>query len=300
MADSRYVHYHLKEELSIESLITFYYMETGKNFYTSGEKHDFWEMVYVDKGEVEVATDSNRFELSQGDMIFYKPNEFHGGQAKTGNALNLVIVSFECQSSCMTFFEGKSFRLEEDERMILSIVVKEGLEAFYPSIDSPYIKFPQRKSDSLFGCEQLIKNYLETLFIMLIRRGKSQRHERTPYVSMEKKNNELLTDVIEYMNDNLTKELTADDICSKFSIGRTSLKNLIKEKTGLGIMECYKKLKIERAKILIREKEFYFTEIAEQLGYSSVHYFSKQFKKQVGMTPTEYARSVRARTTRRE
>ena len=59
-------------------------------------------------------------------------------------------------------------------------------------------------------------------------------------------------------------------------------------------MEFFSSLKIERAKQLIREDSRNITEIAEALSYSSVYYFSRAFKKSTGMTPTEYAASVKA------
>ena len=59
-------------------------------------------------------------------------------------------------------------------------------------------------------------------------------------------------------------------------------------------MQYCQRLKIDAAKRLIRQKRMNFTEIAESLGYSSIHYFSRHFKKQTGMTPTQYADSVKA------
>lgn len=57
-------------------------------------------------------------------------------------------------------------------------------------------------------------------------------------------------------------------------------------------MEFFNRLKIEKAKELIRTRQFTFSQIADQLGYSSIHYFSRQFKKITGMSPTEYTESV--------
>ena len=45
---------------------------------------------------------------------------------------------------------------------------------------------------------------------------------------------------------------------------------------------------------MIRDEQMNFTQISEFLGYSSIHYFSRQFKKMTGMTPSEYASSIRA------
>ena len=52
------------------------------------------------------------------------------------------------------------------------------------------------------------------------------------------------------------------------------------------------------AKQLIRENEMNFTQISDFLSYSSIHYFSRQFKKLSGMTPTEYATSIKALSER--
>ena len=57
-------------------------------------------------------------------------------------------------------------------------------------------------------------------------------------------------------------------------------------------------MKITVAKQLIRENQMNFTQISDFLGYSSIHYFSRQFKKIAGMTPTEYVTSIKARSER--
>ena len=51
------------------------------------------------------------------------------------------------------------------------------------------------------------------------------------------------------------------------------------QKTGLGIIEYFSNMKIESAKEMIRTGHMNFTQISEQLGYASIHYFSRQFKK---------------------
>ena len=69
-------------------------------------------------------------------------------------------------------------------------------------------------------------------------------------------------------------------------------KTLFKSVTGLGVMEYYRLLKIERAKRMLREGEGNITQVADRLGYASVHYFSRYFKQATGMTPTEYTLSL--------
>ena len=65
-----------------------------------------------------------------------------------------------------------------------------------------------------------------------------------------------------------------------------------------GAMDFFSRLKIAYARQLIRENQMNFTQISEFLGYSSIHYFSRQFKKISGMTPTEYITSIKALSER--
>ena len=293
MVHSRFI---LQNNLTIDKLITFYYKELTNKFMTRGERHDFWEFVYVDNGEIEILTDSTQYNLAQGDIIFYKPNEFHAGRARNNTSPNLIIISFECSAPCMEFFQNKTFQLDEEERKILSKLIKEGSQAFDPPIDSPNMRFPKRRKDAQFGSEQMIKNYLEILLILMIRKGNiRQEPERLPIITTENREMGLIELIVEYMKNHVSENISPEQLCTEFTISRTQLMTAFKAKMGMGIKEYFNKIKIGKAKQLIRTGEYNFTQIAEKLSYSSIHYFSRHFKDLTNMTPTEYARSVKAR-----
>lgn len=290
----------LKEEVVIERLFSFLYMELPKYFQATGEKHDFWEFVYVDKGEVAIITDLGSYHLNQGDMIFYSPNEFHTGHAINGTAPNLIIMSFVCHSPAIDFFRGRVLHLEQSEQDILYHLISEGKEAFEPPVGHPKMMIPNRKEGALFGSEQMIKNMLEMLLIRLIRKGSAGTDKKRPEsVLLATRNEDLFERIALYLKDNVRNNLSFEQICSEFAVGSTILKNLFKSRTNSGVMEYYSKLKLEYAKRQIREKMYSITEIADQLGYSSVHYFSKHFKKATGFAPTEYARMIASKTSRK-
>ncbi|MBC1397657.1 cupin domain-containing protein [Listeria fleischmannii] len=103
----------MKRLLNVQSIVTVYYFEFSKNYLFAGEQHDFWEMVYVDKGELEVSAGKEGYELKEGDIIFHKPNEFHNLWANGVSAPNVLVVSFVCSSEGMRFFENKIMRLQQ-------------------------------------------------------------------------------------------------------------------------------------------------------------------------------------------
>ncbi|MFD0958474.1 helix-turn-helix domain-containing protein [Paenibacillus chungangensis] len=287
--------YSLHEELVITKLYSFHYFELEASFIASQERHDFWEMVYVDKGEIEVATDCDRRHLKQGDMIFYPPNVVHEGRACNGSAPVLLIVSYECHAACMSYFENKTLQLDDRERELLSELLEEGIASFDPAVDSRDTVNLAGRTPRPFGSEQLVKISLEALLIRLIRKGKQERKGKASLAVKQNRDKDIVESIMAYMEQHIASDLSHAQLCQAFAIGRSQLTAIFFERTGYGVMDYFSRMKVKTAQTLIREEKYNFTEIAGRLGYSSVHYFSRSFKRKTGMTPTEYARSVKAR-----
>ncbi|WP_135552574.1 AraC family transcriptional regulator [Paenibacillus cymbidii] len=291
-----YIRTRLEQSIAIHKLITMYYFEFSKNYSFRGEQHDFWEILYVDKGEVEVIADTTVHRLRQGDIIFHKPNEFHSFVAYHGTAPNLIVMTFDCRSRAMKLFERKVLALHDEERNVLAHIIREGMNAFRFPFRHPL----QRKEEQPFGSEQLIKILLETLLIRLARGIVGQRSLETPPTlstpAKEKTDEAIAADIIQYLELKLDSQLTMEELAAHFHLSKTRLKEAFKRKMGTGIMEHFAAMKIEQAKQSIRRDTLNFTEISQRLGFSSVHYFSRAFKRETGMSPSEYARSVKARS----
>jgi AraC-like DNA-binding protein len=286
----------LKKEFNINRIVTIHYYEFSKDFTFSGERHNFWEFLYVDEGQVEVAAEKNNFTLGQGEIIFHKPNELHSVWANRKTAPNAVVICFECNSPSMEFFHNKIFSLGDEERGILANIIKEAFNAFCSPLGDPEKNVLVRTEDQVFGCEQLIKAYLEILLITIVRNGKSLVFKRKLSSTVKEYNeNDIVQRIIEFMKRNISTNLSLKELCHFFNVGRTYLTCIFKKRTGMGIIEYFRNLKVEQAKILIREGNYNFTEISEVLGYSSIHYFSRHFKQATGFAPTDYARSIKVR-----
>jgi YesN/AraC family two-component response regulator len=232
--------------------------------------------------------------LNQGDIIFHKPNEFHNIWANGRVAPNLIVLSFECKSSAISYFENKILSIGDYEKNLLAQIIREAKDAFVSPLNLPSLKNLERNSNSQFGCEQLIKIYLEQMLIHMIRKGTHVKKEVKLSSSVKERSEEdMLKKIKSYLEQNVRTNLSFDDVCRFSSLSRTYLKVLFKEKTAMSVMEYFRTLKIEEAKKLIREGNHNFTQIANELGYASIHYFSRHFKKVTDMTPTEYASSVK-------
>ncbi|MFD0868983.1 AraC family transcriptional regulator [Paenibacillus residui] len=290
-----YVRLRLKEEFTVNQIISFHYSELPKNSFFPGEKHDFWEFLYMDKGEAEITAGKHTLHLRQGDLVFYTPNEIHSLKGNGHSAPNIMIVCFECHSPAMNYFKDKCFHLGDRERAILSSLLHEGRLAFDRSYGNKSALLVKR-SPAEFGSEQMVKIYLEWLLIQLFRNDNLlSREPRLSTGAKEKTEASIANSVMRYMENHLSGNPTLEEICRHAHVGATRLKLLFKKETGYTLSEYQNKLKIDKAKQYIREETMNYTQIAEKLGYSSVHYFSRHFKKCTGMSPSEYDKSIKAR-----
>ena len=99
-----------------------------------------------------------------------------------------------------------------------------------------------------------------------------------------------LVDLMEQNMDN--GELVVDDLVRELAVSRSVFFKKLKTLTGLAPVEFIKEMRIKRAAQLIETGEFNMTQISYMVGINDPRYFSKCFKAQVGMTPTEYREKV--------
>lgn len=288
----------LRMALTIRHIVTIHYFEYTSNYYYEGESHPFWEFLYVDKGELDVSGDDRHYVLKKGQIIFHKPGEFHKLWANGEVAPNLVVVSFECDSPAMDFFEEKVLTIGDLERDCMAAIVSEARSVFSTQLNDPGTKRLERRDEVPFAAEQLIAINLELMLIHLRRAAEARRSTSLPTSLIREKNQKDFMDkVTAYLEANVNRRLTLEDVCRENLVGRSYLQKIFREKTGGGVMEYFGCLKIEAAKQMIRLNKNNFTEISALLGYTSIHYFSRHFKKVTGMTPSEYASSVKILTT---
>ncbi len=289
---------YLQDTLSIHEIYSIHYFEYMCDFSFPGESHDFWEFLCVDKGEVNVLAGEKFHVLKKGDIIFHKPNEFHDVKSNGLIAPNLVVMSFSCTSPVMAFFEEKVLQISEPERLLLAQIIQEAKYVFAGRMDDPYQEELIPSESPRFAGEQLIRLYLEQLLIQLVRRymvRPDQPINPTIVKSIKQKaDGELFSQIQEYMESHICETLTIEQLCRSNSVGRSQLQKLFRTKSGYGAIEYFSRMKVDLAKQMIRENHYNFTQIADALGFSSIHYFSRQFKRITGMTPSEYASSIKA------
>ena len=287
----------MKEEFKIDGITTIHHFEYKSDFIFKSEYHDFWTLFYVEDGCFEISHSGKKetlLSLSKNHLYIQAPNEHYSFRsAGDGNAV-VFTIGFYCKEENLDLLAGRDFLCKENLQDIILSIAREANLSFTSRVDHSSIYYLERKFDQPFGAEQLIVLSLKSLFIYLMRDYSEKNQVTKPvYHSESLKRDILLFDhITKYYMEHITEHLKIEKICHEFSIGRSHLQRIFRKQTGMSAIEYFCQMRISVAREYIRDHSMSLTETSQALGYTSVHYFSKQFKKITGMTPSEYKISI--------
>ena len=297
-----YTKIHLNSVIEISRIVSLHYFKYVKDFWGEGEAHDFWELVYVDAGEIEVIAGETHYILSQGQCILHSPLEYHNVIAR-GRFASVFITSFECFSSGIHLLtQQRILELNKIQKRLVAAVFEEGRQAYQGPFDIIGRPVLTRSKHATYGAEQMVKTCLEQLIISLVRsctehaapHGGAELSDSRSAAPLQNRTR-IIDTVLAILAENLDGELSLDAVCQRAAFSRSYLERLFYEEMHCGIKQYFTQMKVDRAKELISEQVYTFTEIASMLGFNSIHYFSRTFKKHTGMTPTQYRQSILTR-----
>ena len=282
-----YYRHKLENLLVINKLVTIHYFEYGA-FEEHGEAHDFWELVYVDKGTLAFSVGEREQYLREGEILFHKPNEYHVHTAKRELSPDIFIISFECKSEAMRFFEGRRMRLGKDLLRYIYMIIEESRKVFdIPRSDPEMKKMPLHPHPSLGG-QQMIKNLLELLLIHVMRDETERDDAESVFLMKEEIDNHLANRIKEYLGAHLCESVSVADLSRALNYNKSYLFRQFKASTGRTIMSYFAAMKVESAKKDLRDTNLSVAQIAANYAFDTPNYFSKVFKRVTGESPAEY------------
>jgi AraC-like DNA-binding protein len=228
--------------------------------------------------------------LSQGEIIFHRPNEFHSIRALDSNP-NFFVLSFVSSSGAMKYFKKLNTVLDSNLKSILSSIIIEAEQTFEIHKNDPEIKKINKKFPATIGGEQLIKTYLEQFLIHLIR-FLTEKKNISVFPTKENMENHLVSSMKRFVESKINGVFYISELCQEIGYSKSFLCKLFREQTGETIAAYSVKVKIKAARRLIREGNLNFAQISEELAFENPQYFCRVFKRVMGMTPSEFKASL--------
>ncbi len=279
-------------QLDVTRMAYIHYFEFTNRYHTTTDAHNFCELLYVDSGTVTVHADNYTGVLSVGQMLIHRPNEVHSLSTSDTVAPSVIIIGFECVCEALVPFSVQPTTLSAEYIRALGKIMTEAMNVYEAPYDVPNTVFMRKRENYPFGADQMIKNYLESFLIQLVRDHLNQA-TAAPEASAPAAGG--IQAVYQYLSENYAASISLDNLCFLFGMNKTTLCQSFKAEYGTTILDHINTLRLHEAKALLRAQNLTVTEIADRVGFSSVHYFCRFFKKHTGLTPQQYASSVLSR-----
>ena len=190
-------------------------------------------------------------------------------------------------------FRDHIFTLSMHERHLFREMIEEGKQVYdKPSAKIWFTGRMRRMNGASAGAKQMIRNLLEQLLISLYRKQQEcpAQVQSLPMQSLGMEY-QIVRQVVTFLDQNIYNNITFVDVASHFNLSETQLKKLFREVTGYSVMQYYRKSVVGRIEYHIRQMDKNFTELADLFNFSSIHYFSKFYKRETGHTLREYLKS---------
>ncbi len=100
--------------------------------------------------------------------------------------------------------------------------------------------------------------------------------------------NPIIQKACDYIEKNISQDISLEQLSASLNVSPFYLSKLFKEEKGANFISYVTALRMEKAKRLLLDDRLIIKEIASKVGYNDQNYFSKLFKQEFGLTPTEY------------
>ena len=263
-----------ENQIRVEGIYTFFYHEKEQGFLFPGESHPMAELTYVDQGAMHSVVNGQDLLLKQGDLVIYGPDQWHMQYAEIGVAPRYVTISFELSGVDLTPLLNRRFAAPQNVVKVLQNMLRE-----------------QERMDA-YSNEIILAN-LKVLLLLLLRETVAPRGGKLQTSNAIHAENEIICQAQQYISTHIREKLSVPLVARQVDVSPSYLTALFHKNLQISPGEYIRRIKLQESKQMIRENNLNFTEIAAELQYSTVHHFSRQFKEKFGITPTEYAKSVR-------
>lgn len=249
--------------------------------------HDFYEIYYFIEGEVTYDIVGKTYNLCSGDILIISPDELHQPIIQNGKYERIVFwisknYLKELSDDETDFF--RCFKLMKSESMNLLRLEPNSSQKLRNMLDS----INSSNQDNEFGAKPYTIALVQIFLIELAR-----VIEKSPEsLIMYHQTSELISSVIKYIDNNLSKNIMLDDIAKEFYISKFYLSHIFKKAIGTTVYRYITQKRLIFAKELISQGKP-IKSVCIECGYQDYSSFFRMFKKEYGITPKEYLKYMK-------
>ena len=238
-------------------------------------QHDYFQMYYCVAGEGTMLLHDQNITLQQNDCLIIRPEQIHELYPIKSGQLRVIDTKFYVHDE-----ELKSALLEAPQ---LIQIPGGGFGDIQQNMRNEWV------SGTLYAKDMVAALFLQSILIFL--RDNVRVSTQPPFYRKLNEKTEHLTglegELVQYLQTHFLEELPLDRIAEDMHYSKNYLCKIFKASCGMTITEYVNCLRIRKAYDLVCCTESRLTEIGVRCGFSSIHYFSRTFRRITGMTPTQ-------------
>lgn len=280
----------LSQKFSVTDLIVIYYNRFAPQFVfkRGNEKHNFFEFYYVVEGEMQIMVDNIISVASAGDYFLVPPMHVHSMLPNKCYCTG-ISISFSGENLPETLLHGK---LSDNEKKIVSLL----LYTYAKNCDSAEFRLStlfdkEEESVKDVAYDHLLKSLIESLIILLLQAEQNETREKSRHTHP---NSALAKEIKNYLDAHYKENVSLEVLAKKMDYSIPHVCRVFKKTYNETIINYLSKKKIDEALVLIERGEMPLREISDELGFDSISYFNKIFKKFTGMSPGQYKKTAQA------
>ncbi len=257
----------LVQKLHIDRLCTITCQENEQDFLFGGQSCSHWSLVYILQGSLHASIQGRDLLLKQGELVLHAPGQWYMQYADPGVTPRFLEIGFTAS--------GVDLSCLQDRYFSGSAAVSSLLEHMLQELAAP---------DAV--AEDMLIFLLSQLLLLLQREGGIP----LPPAGSE---NQIILRAQKFISEQVRQKLSVPLVAKNIDVSPSYMTALFQKHLQIAPGEYIRRVKLQESKLMIRENQLSFTQIAEVLQYSTIHHFSRQFKEKFGITPSEYAKKVR-------
>lgn len=261
-----------------------------RNWSMEPNVHEHFEMVYMKKGDAvfEIAGQPSR--IGPNDIIIIKPRQPHKFLVESESGCEFIVLNFKFDQkdtedhSDVPLEDFLNFVSGKESGAFITLKVSQKNEII--SILNRILK--EKEKDEI-GSDFLKHLLVMELFVHISRALKMEWENSIKNKSPKLK--ELIQVAVNYINNNFERDLSLGSIAKYVFLSPSYFIRAFKDETGISPINYLLKIRIERAKELLRETDSKISDIALNVGFSNQQRFNEIFKKNARMTPLQYRKA---------